>query len=126
MIIVTMGLFTMKQTQGFVSGVNLSKTQINEFNSIWTGYEMLQKGSTIKGLFQKLSKNAEENAKYQQKLIDVAYNTTGGLDYGSKIYMFSADLKTNNPGVWTTGINKIFSTDSIISSFTFILFCSIN
>ena len=41
-----------------------------------------------------------------------AYNTTGGLDYGSKIYMFSADLKTNNPGVWTTGINKIFSTDS--------------
>ena len=53
MIVVTLGLYVMRQTQGFVNTVNLSKSQINEFNAKWTGYEMLQKGSTLKGLFLK-------------------------------------------------------------------------
>ena len=49
MIVVTLGLYVMRQTQGFVDNVNLSKSQINEFNAKWIGYEMLQKGSTLKG-----------------------------------------------------------------------------
>lgn len=81
MIVVTLGLFVMKKTQGFVNNVNLSKSEINEFNSIWSGYERLQKGSTLKGLFQKLAKNAEENANNPQQLIDVAYNTTDGSEF---------------------------------------------
>lgn len=103
MIVVTLGLFTMKQTQGFVSNVNLSKTQINEFNSIWTGYEMLQKGSTIKGLFQKLSKNAEENSKNSQKLIDVAYNTTGGSEFN----IINSTVKNPNISAFTEAASKI-------------------
>lgn len=103
MIVVTLGLFTMKQTQGFVHNTNLSKTQINEFNSIWTGYEMLQKGSTVKGLFQKLAKNAEDNSKYPQKLIDVAYNTTGG----SEFVIINSTVKNPNSLAFSEAMNKI-------------------
>lgn len=81
MIVVTLGLYVMRQTQGFVNTVNLSKSQINEFNAKWTGYEMLQKGSTLKGLFLKLAINAEQNNDNPQMLIDVAYNTTEGSEF---------------------------------------------
>lgn len=81
MIVVSLGLFIMRQTQGFVDTIELSKSDINEFNSMWSGYERLQKGSTLKGLFQKLAKNAEENSDIPQYLIDVAYNTTEGSSF---------------------------------------------
>ena len=80
-IVVTMGLFVMRQTQGFINSVNLSKSQINEFNNQWSNYDKLQKGSTLKSLFQKLANNAQENSNNPQMLIDVAYNTTEGSEF---------------------------------------------
>lgn len=103
MIVVTLGLFVMKQTQGFVTSVDLSKTQINDFNAIWTGYERLQKGSTLKGMFQKLAKNAEENSKNPQMLIDVAYNITDG----SEFQFINSTVKNPNSEAFEEVINKL-------------------
>ena len=103
MIVVTLGLFVMRQTQGFVKTVDLSKSQVNEFNSIWSGYERLQKGSTLKGLFQKLAKNAEENKNNPQKLIDVAYNTTEGSDFE----IIKSTVKNPNISAFTEASNKL-------------------
>ena len=102
-IVVSLGLFVMNQTQGFVNNVNLSKSQINEFNGNWSGYEKLQKGSTLKGLFQKLEKNAIENSKNPQFLIDVAYNTTQGSDFN----IIKSTVKNPNSSSFIEAINNI-------------------
>lgn len=102
-IVVTMGLFVMKQTQGFVKSVSLSKSQIGEFNSQWSGYERLKKGSTLKSLFQKLAKNAEENKNNSQMLIDVAYNTTEGSDFT----IINSTVKNPNISAFKEAVNKI-------------------
>ena len=103
MIVVSLGLFVMWQTQGFVNNVNLSETQIGEFNSIWVGYEKLQKGSSLKGLFQKLSQNAQENSNIPQMLIDVAYNTT----QGSSFNIINSTVKNPNIDAFSEAANSI-------------------
>ena len=103
MIVVSLGLFVMRQTQGFVDTVELSKSDINGFNSIWSGYERLQKGSTLKGLFQKLANNAEENATVPQYLIDVVYNTTEGSDFE----IIESTVKNPNSSAFREAANKL-------------------
>ena len=103
MIVVSLGLFVMKQTQGFVNNVDLSANQIGEFNSIWSGYEKLQKGSTLKGLFQKLEQNAKENGNNPQMLIDVAYNTTQGSEFN----IIRSTVKRPNSVAFKEAINNI-------------------
>lgn len=102
-IVVTMGLFVMKQTQGFVKSVSLSKSQIGEFNSQWSGYERLQKGSTLKSLFQKLAQNAEENKNNPQMLIDVAFNTTEGSEFN----IIKSTVKNPNSSAFKEAANEI-------------------
>lgn len=81
MIVVTMGLFVMKSSQDFISNVDLTKYDIDEFNGIWKPYEGLQKGSALRGLFVKLKNNAEENKDNPSMLVDLAYNTTQGSEF---------------------------------------------
>lgn len=103
MIVVSLGLFVMKKTQGFVKTIDLSKSEINEFNATWSNYERLQKGSTLKSLFQKLAKNAEENADNSQKLIDVAYNTTEGSDFK----FINSTVKNPNSSAFTEAAKEL-------------------
>ena len=91
-IVVSLGLFVMKQTQGFVNTIEIGTTEVSEFNSKWTGFDKLQKGSALKTLFLKLAQNAEENSDNPLKLIDVAYNTT----QGSKFEIIKSTVKNPN------------------------------
>lgn len=102
-IVVSLGLFVMKQSQGFINSVELSPSAISEFNSEWSGYERLQKGSALKGLFQKLAQNAEENAQNPQMLIDVAYNTTEGSDFT----IINSTVKNPNASAFENAISDI-------------------
>lgn len=102
-IVVSLGLFIMKQSQGFINSVELSDSAISEFNSKWSGYERLQKGSTLKGLFQKLAQNAEENADVPQKLVDVAYNTTEGSDFT----IINSTVKNPNVSAFENAASKL-------------------
>lgn len=103
MIVVSLGLFVMRQTQGFVKNVDLTKNQIGEFNSIWIGYEKLQKGSTLKGLFQKLANNAKENKDNPQMLIDIAYNTTQESDFN----IINSTVRNPNAAAFSEAANRI-------------------
>lgn len=102
-IVVSLGLFVMKQSQGFINSVEMGPSEISEFNSKWTNYDKLQKGSTLKGLFQKLAKNAEENGSIPQKLIDVAYNTTEGTDFT----IIKSTVKNPNASAFKQAANEI-------------------
>lgn len=81
MIVVTLGLFVMKSSQNFISSVNLSLTDSNEFNQVWSVYKGKQKGSTVKMMLQKVAKNAEENSKEPSMLIDIAYKIHASDDF---------------------------------------------
>lgn len=81
MIVVTLGLFVMKSSQNFTSSVNLSLTDSNEFNQVWSVYKGKQKGSTVKMMLQKVAKNAEENSKEPSMLIDIAYKIHASDDF---------------------------------------------
>lgn len=81
MIVVTMGLFVMKSSQDFISTIDLTKYDIDEFNGIWKHYDGLQKGSALRGLFVKLKNNAEQNKNNPSLLVDLAYNTTQGSEF---------------------------------------------
>lgn len=81
MIVVTFGLFVMKSSQNFISSVNLSLTDSNEFNQVWSVYKGKQKGSTVKMMLQKVAKNAEENSKEPSMLIDIAYKIHASDDF---------------------------------------------
>lgn len=115
MIVVSLGLFVMWQTQGFVNNVNLTESQIGEFNSIWAGYERLQKGSTLRGLFQKLAQNAEENRSNSQMLIDVAYNTTQGSDFN----IIKSTVKNPNITAFNEAVNNIDVKHAYIVEFVY-------
>ena len=81
MIVVTMGLFVMKNSVEFTSTVNLSEYDIGEFNSLWKGFEGARKGTALRGLLTRLKTNATENKNNPEMLIDVANNTTQGSDF---------------------------------------------
>lgn len=102
-IVVSLGLFVMKQSQGFINSVELGSSEISEFNSKWANYDKLQKGSTLKGLFQKLAQNAEENSNVPQKLIDVAYNTSEG----SSFTIIKSTVKNPNASAFERAANEI-------------------
>lgn len=113
MIVVSLGLYIMRQSQGFIKTVNLSKIEINEFNNIWAGYERLQKGTTLKAMFQKLAKNAEENFDNPQMLIDVAYNITDG----SEFHMIKSTVKNPNSSAFTEAANKLVVQHAYVVEF---------
>jgi hypothetical protein len=72
--IVTLGLFIMKSSQNFVDSVDLSLTDSNEFNNMWTVYKGKQKGSDVCRMLQKVINNAKENGDNPSMLVDIACN----------------------------------------------------
>lgn len=115
MIVVTMGLFIMLKSQEFVSNVELTKYDVGEFNGLWMSYEGLHKGSKLKGLFMKLKINAEENRNCPEKLIDVAYNTTGGSDFK----IIKSTSKNPNVEAFQQAQNEIIPKHAYIVEFIY-------
>lgn len=115
MIVVSLGLFIMIQSQGFINSLEIGSNEVSEFNSKWTNYYGIQKGSTLKGLLKKLAQNAEENIDNPIKLIDVAYN----ISEGSKFIIINSTVKNPNIASFNEAVNKLSVSHAYIVEFIY-------
>lgn len=80
-IIVTMGMYIMGQTQEFTDKANVSLGDNNEFNNTWAAYKGKQKGSNTKIMITSIIKNAKENKTEPSMLLDIIYKAREADDY---------------------------------------------
>ena len=87
-VLISIGVFVLRQGQEAVDSVNMSETEMLAFNSKFTSYEGKQRGSNVNALAQTvLSNNVAAAAE--------GSTSTKGVEMTGKGINISADGKTN-------------------------------